>query len=73
VGAARQAPITGARPIEPLPPCRRWRADIPPSSGREKGRPVFENQENATKISATTATSTVRVMKVSMAAVPNEA
>ena len=47
--------------------------DHPPHSGEGERSQVFENQENATKISATTATSTVRVMKVSMAAVPNEA
>ncbi len=41
--------------------------------GRETLTATVYNQENATKISATTATSTVRVMKVSMAAVPNEA
>ena len=58
-----------ARPGRPAP-SPNFPAAMPE---RASACPVFENQENATKISATTATSTVRVMKVSMAAVPNEA
>ena len=58
-----------ARPGSPAP-SPNFPAALPE---RASACPVFENQENATKISATTATSTVRVMKVSMAAVPNEA
>ena len=37
------------------------------------GDAFFENQEKATKISATTVMSMVRVRMVSMAVVPNEA
>ena len=49
---------------------------VPPHEGEGEPRPnktIFENQEKATKISATTVMSTVRARMVSMAAVPNEA
>ena len=65
-GSATQTPALPS-PNRPHPVAAR------PPSPRGEGEPVFENQENATKIRATTVMSMVRARIVSMAAVPNEA
>ena len=68
-----------ARPGRPAPsPTRREsrrRRVVPQTSPSPPGQgdAFFENQEKATKISATTVMSMVRVRMVSMAVVPNEA
>ena len=56
-----------------FPTRARLRLAVPPHSGEGERTTLFENQEKATKIRATTVMSMVRLRMVSMAGVPNEA